>query len=75
MKQSYGNVERENPLFDQRGLCLSELIIAAAVGTVLLAGSLEALNLVHAQAVQRQRSMAGQQEMRAGLEVLEQEVR
>jgi len=75
MKQDYGNVERENLLFDQRGLCLSELIVAAAVGTVLLAGSLEALNFVHAQAVQQERSMTGQQEMRAGLEVLEQEVR
>ena len=75
MKQGQWNSGDRNPLFNQRGLCLSELIIATAVGTVVLAGSLEALNLVHAQAVQQQRSMAGQQDMRLGLEVLEQEVR
>jgi len=75
MTQGQWQFGGRNPLFNQRGLCLSELIIAAAVGTVVLAGSLEALNLVHAQAVQQQRSMAGQQDMRLGLEVLEQEVR
>lgn len=75
MKQSHWNTERESPVFNQRGFCLSELIIAMAVGTVVLAGSLEALNLVHAQAVQQQRSMTWQQDMRAGLEVLEQDVR
>lgn len=60
---------------NQCGLCLPELLIATAVGTVVLAGSLEALNLVHARATEQQRAMAGQQDLRLGLEVWEQEVR
>lgn len=75
MKRSRGNWKRRNPLLNQRGLCLSELLMATAVGTVVLAGSLEALNLVHARATEQQRAMAGQQDLRLGLEVWEQEVR
>ena len=62
-------------LTQQSGLCLSELMVALAVGTVVLAGSLEALNIVQAQAVRQQGTMAAQQEMRIGMEVFEQEAR
>ena len=62
-------------LLSQAGVCLSELVVALAIGTLVLAGSLEAFNLVQAQAVRQQRIMAAQQEMRLGLEVFEQEVR
>jgi hypothetical protein len=50
-------------------------MVALAIGTVVLAGSLEAFNIVQAQAVRQQRTMTVQQEMRFGLEVFEQEVR
>lgn len=59
----------------ESGLCLSELMVALAISTLVLAGSLEAFNIVQAQAVRQQRIMAAQQEMRLGLEVFEQEVR
>ena len=62
-------------LISQSGVCLSELMVALAIGTLVLAGSLEAFNIVQAQAVRQQRIMAAQQEMRLGLEVFEQEVR
>lgn len=62
-------------LAGQAGVCLSELMVALAIGTVVLAGSLEAFNAVQAQAVRQQQTTAVQQEMRLGLEVFEQEVR
>ncbi len=62
-------------LISPSGVCLSELMVALAIGTLVLAGSLEAFNIVQAQAVRQQRIMAAQQEMRLGLEVFEQEVR
>jgi hypothetical protein len=45
---------------------LSELLVALAIGTLVLAGSLEAFDIVQAQAVRQQRVMAAQQEMRVG---------
>lgn len=62
-------------LISESGVCLSELMVALAIGTLVLAGSLEAFSIVQAQAVRQQRIMATQQEMRLGLEVFEQEVR
>ncbi|MCC6140047.1 MAG: hypothetical protein IT389_05445 [Nitrospira sp.] len=71
-KRPYGWV---NILISPSGVCLSELMVALTIGTLVLAGSLEAFNIVQAQAVRQQRIMAAQQEMRLGLEVFEQEVR
>lgn len=59
----------------QSGVCLSELMVALAIGSFVLAGSLEAFNLAQAQAVRQHRTMAMQQELRLGLEVFEQEAR
>ncbi|ULA62326.1 MAG: hypothetical protein LZF86_10187 [Nitrospira sp.] len=69
------HLRRLNGLTSDSGVCLSELMVALAIGTLVLAGSLEAFNIVQAQAVRQQRVMAAQQEMRLGLEVFEQEVR
>lgn len=66
---------RRASLTQQSGMCLSELMVAMAIGTLVLAGSLEALNLTQSQAIRQQRTMAMQQEVRLGLEVFEQEVR
>lgn len=62
-------------LISVSGVCLLELMVGLAIGTLVLAGSLEAFNIVQAQAVRQQRIMAAQQEMRVGLEIFEQEVR
>lgn len=64
-----------NHVLQQAGVCLSELMVALAIGTLVLAGSLEAFNLVQAQAIRQQRTMSTQQEVRLGVEVFEQEVR
>lgn len=66
---------RWDNLAKQSGVCLSELMVALAIGTLVIAGSLQALNMMQAQAVRQQRMMTLQQEMRLGLEVFEQEVR
>jgi len=75
MSGSRRHHKRLNGLFSESGVCLSELMVALAIGTLVLAGSLEAFDIVQSQAVRQQRIMATQQEMRLGLEVFEQEVR
>lgn len=75
MSQMHRRYVRWAFLTQQSGVCLSELMVALAIGTIVLAGSLEAFNLAQAQAVRQHRTMAMQQELRLGLEVLEQEAR
>lgn len=75
MSRPNTQVAQRGALTQQSGMCLSELMVAMAIGTLVLAGSLEALNLTQSQAVRQQRTMTMQQEMRLGLEVFEQEVR
>ena len=75
MNRPNPQVAQREALTQQSGMCLSELMVAMAIGTLVLAGSLEALNLTQSQAVRQQRTMTMQQEMRLGLEVFEQEVR
>lgn len=62
-------------LIETSGVCLSELMVAMAIGTCVVAGSLEAVNIMQTQAARQQRTMTAQQEMRVGLEVFEQEIR
>ena len=75
MNRPNPQVAQRGAMTQQSGMCLSELMVAMAIGTLVLAGSLEALNLTQSQAVRQQRTMTMQQEMRLGLEVFEQEVR
>ncbi|MFO0707016.1 MAG: hypothetical protein U0412_09185 [Nitrospira sp.] len=60
---------------NQAGVCLPEVLVSLVMGAVVLAGSLEAMNVVHAQAVRQYRAMASQQDVRLGLEVFAQEVK
>jgi hypothetical protein len=62
-------------LHDDRGLCLTELLVAMTAGLIVLAAVLQTFTVVHAQAVRQQRTVARQQDLRLGLEVFEQEVR
>lgn len=66
---------RKLPLSNARGVCLTELMLSLTTGAIVLAASLETFNVLQAQAVQQQRSLAHQQDLRVGLEVFEQEVR
>ena len=59
----------------EEGWCLTEVALAFGIGACVLAGSLAALNTVHVQSLYQQRSLAGLQDMRMGLEVFEQEAR
>lgn len=62
-------------LLETRGLCLSELMISLAAGTIVLATALNAMNVVHSQVGKQERTLSHQQDLRLGLEVFEQEVR
>lgn len=59
----------------QDGASLPEVLVALVIGMVVLAGSLEAMNVVHAHAVRQHRAVASQQDVRLGLEVFAQEVK
>jgi len=58
-----------------RGVCLAEVMISLTAGAIVMAASLETFNVLHAETVRQQRSLAQQQDLRIGLEVFEQEVR
>jgi len=60
---------------DTRGMCLAELVIGIAIAILVLGGLLEVLNLVQTAVGGKQRTIAQQQDVRLGLEVLEQEIR
>lgn len=74
LKSSIG-FARVRLLDDTRGFCLAELMVSLAIGTIVLAASLETFNALHRHAVRQHRALAHQQDLRVGLEVFEQEVR
>lgn len=57
------------------GVCLTEVMIGLAAGTIVLAATLGTFNTIHHHVIDRQRVVAYQQDLRLGLEVFEQEVR
>jgi hypothetical protein len=57
------------------GTSLTELMFAMVVGLVVLGGALQALSSFQQQFMKQQRDVAQQQDLRLGLEVLEQELR
>ncbi len=67
--------DRASFLSNEQGMSLVELIVALAAGTILLAGALDAFNIVQTFTVTQQRTITQQQDLRLGLEVLEQDVR
>jgi hypothetical protein len=59
----------------ETGTSLSELMFAMAAGLVVLAATLQTLSYFQYQFMKQQREVAQQQDLRLGLEVLEQELR
>jgi hypothetical protein len=59
----------------EAGTSLIELMFAMTAGLVVLGATLEALSYFQQQFVRQQREVAQQQDLRLGLEVLEQELR
>ncbi|THJ23959.1 MAG: hypothetical protein CAF45_006460 [Nitrospira sp. CG24E] len=59
----------------EAGLSLTELMFAMAAGLVVLAATLQALSYFQRQFMRQQYEVAQQQDLRIGLEVLEQELR
>lgn len=57
------------------GVCLTEVMIGLAAGTIVLAATLGTFNTIHYHVIDRQRVLAYQQDLRLGLEVFEQEAR
>jgi hypothetical protein len=62
-------------LSNQRGFCLTELLIGLAAGVFVLTVTLETFNVVQTRAAAQFRALTQHQELRLGLEVCEQEVR
>ena len=59
----------------EAGASLTELMFAMAAGLVVLGATLQALSYFQQQLMRQQREVAQQQDLRLGLEVLEQELR
>ena len=59
----------------ETGTSLTELIFALVAGLVVLGATLQALSYFQQQFMRQQREVAQQQDLRLGLEVLEQELR
>jgi hypothetical protein len=59
----------------EAGTSLTELMLAMAAGLVVLGATLQALSYFQQQFMRQQRDVAQQQDLRLGLEVLEQELR
>lgn len=59
----------------EAGTSLTELMFAMAAGLVVLGATLQALSYFQQQFMRQQREVAQQQDLRLGLEVLEQELR
>jgi hypothetical protein len=68
-KGSYDGIRTE------AGISLTELIFAMAAGLVVLGATLQALSYFQQQFMRQQYEIAQQQDLRLGLEVLEQELR
>ncbi|MBI3356644.1 MAG: hypothetical protein HY038_07745 [Nitrospirae bacterium] len=64
-----------SPFSDMRGVCLTELMVSLATGAIVLAVTLDTVNVVQTRAAQQHRALAQQQDLRLGLEVFEQEAR
>lgn len=59
----------------EEGTSLTELMFAMAAGLVVLGATLQALSYFQQQFMRQQRGVAQQQDLRLGLEILEQELR
>jgi len=57
------------------GMCLSELMVSMAMGSVVLASVLSTMNVMQTYADRQHRTVRHQQDLRLGLEVFEQEAR
>ena len=66
---------RYQRMWMERGTSLIELMFAMAAGLVVLGATLQALSYFQQQFMRQQREVAQQQDLRLGLEVLEQELR
>jgi len=62
-------------LSNARGVCLTELMVSLAAGAIVLVAVLDAFNVMQTRTAIQHRALAHQQDLRIGLEVLEQEVR
>jgi type II secretory pathway pseudopilin PulG len=66
---------RQQRVWAETGTSLIELMFAMAAGLVVLGATLQALSYFQQQFMKQQREVAQQQDLRLGLEVLEQEMR
>lgn len=75
MRAHVGDVKAGSLLSTTRGVCLTELMLSLATGAIVLAAALDTFTVVQTHAARQHRTLAHQQDLRLGLEVLEQEAR
>lgn len=68
-------LKKDLRLSNARGVCLTELMVSLAAGAIVIVAVLDAFNVVQTRTTIQHRALAHQQDLRIGLEVLEQEVR
>ena len=73
--QDAKSLQRVSRLPLTSGVCLTEVMIGLAAGTIVLAAMLGTFNIIHHHVIDRQQVVAYQQDLRLGLEVFEQEAR
>ncbi|MDF0665434.1 MAG: hypothetical protein P0119_05070 [Nitrospira sp.] len=64
-----------NVMFEERAVCLTEVMISLTAGAIVLAAALNALNVAQSHVGKQHHDLRHQQDLRLGLEVFEQEVR
>jgi hypothetical protein len=62
-------------IFDNRGVCLAEVMVALAAGAIILSATFQTLHLFDAQLTTQHTLMSHQQDQRLGLHVLTEELR
>jgi len=75
VSQDAHGVQAVSRLSLMSGICLTEVMIGLAAGTIVLAATLGTFHTIHHHVIDKQRVLAYQQDLRLGLEVFEQEVR
>ena len=66
---------RTHRLFNNRGVCLAEVMVAMAAGAILLSATFQALRLFDTQLTAQHTIMSRHQDQRLGLHVLSDELR
>jgi len=69
------DMRNQDTVSNNRGVCLTELMVSLTTGAIVLAAALSIFQIVQTHATKQHHTLSHQQDLRLGLEVFEQEVR